>query len=177
MVLTSHLITHLPMGSNQTESWLFRSISPCFPLILKNVVILERALIYCTNLLRWHVHVTSHLRCGRRHARTSDTTFERASFLLHHNHDHLEPSSPAVPCRMPPTDTSSRASTSIGDSPLSPAMYTMRCPWSVATTPIPRPTRVVANADQLVILNALYARVGEDATKKDVEEASKETGL
>ncbi|KAI0373664.1 hypothetical protein BV20DRAFT_962227 [Pilatotrama ljubarskyi] len=52
----------------------------------------------------------------------------------------------------------------------------MRCPWSV---PIPanRPARVVANAEQLVILKALYARTGEDATKDDVAEVSRETGL
>lgn len=39
------------------------------------------------------------------------------------------------------------------------------------------PQRVVATPDQLVILNALYARTGEDATKEDIKEASRETGL
>ncbi|EIW59362.1 uncharacterized protein TRAVEDRAFT_46669 [Trametes versicolor FP-101664 SS1] len=39
------------------------------------------------------------------------------------------------------------------------------------------PPRVVATPDQLVILNAMYARTGEDATKDDIKEASRETGL
>ncbi|KAI8994210.1 hypothetical protein BD414DRAFT_481768 [Trametes punicea] len=53
----------------------------------------------------------------------------------------------------------------------------MRCPWSVPLPSAHRPPRVVANADQLVILNALYARVGQDATKDDIGEVSRETGL
>ncbi|KAI0357530.1 hypothetical protein OH77DRAFT_1588397 [Trametes cingulata] len=60
--------------------------------------------------------------------------------------------------------------------PQPPTTYTMRCPWSV---PIPanRPARVVANAEQLAILKALYARTGEDATKDDIGAVSRETGL
>ncbi|KAI0631927.1 hypothetical protein C8Q77DRAFT_1122747 [Trametes polyzona] len=58
-----------------------------------------------------------------------------------------------------------------------PTTYTMRCLWAVPSTSSARPVRVVANAEQLVILRALYARVGEDATKEDVDEVSRETGL
>ncbi|CDO69909.1 hypothetical protein BN946_scf184884.g68 [Trametes cinnabarina] len=61
--------------------------------------------------------------------------------------------------------------------PPRPTTYTMRCPWSVPLPSAARPPRVVANADQLVVLNALYARAGQDASKSDIEEASRETGL
>ncbi|KAI9058134.1 hypothetical protein FKP32DRAFT_1761646 [Trametes sanguinea] len=64
-----------------------------------------------------------------------------------------------------------------GTAPPQPTTYTLRCPWSVPLPSAPRPPRVVANADQLVILNALYARVGQDASKEQIEEASKATGL
>ncbi|KAH9851708.1 hypothetical protein C2E23DRAFT_886259 [Lenzites betulinus] len=53
----------------------------------------------------------------------------------------------------------------------------MRYMWTASMPNSGRPRRTVANPEQLVVLRALHARVGEEGTKADLEEVSRETGL
>ena len=53
--------------------------------------------------------------------------------------------------------------------------------WSIAIRQeVPgesRPARVVANKSQLTVLHALYARAGENATKSEIDDVVRTTGL
>ena len=53
--------------------------------------------------------------------------------------------------------------------------------WSIAIRQeVPgesRPARVVANKSQLAVLHALYARTGENATKAEIDDVVRTTGL